>query len=83
MDIFASFSIAVLAAVKNVTSVLVRCQLTTLNDVYFYAALNRLNKLVCKLSDNSLLSVLRCLLLSPEVKNKYSMTGHIVQGGAV
>jgi hypothetical protein len=83
MDIFASFSIAVLAAIKTVTSSLVWCQQTTLNDVCFCAATKLLNKFISKIFDISLLNVLQCLLLSPEVKNKYSMTGHIVQGGAV
>jgi hypothetical protein len=87
MDIFVSLAIvaqtAIVSIAKTVASGLFICQETTLSHVYFYAALNRLTKLVCKVFDNSLLHVLQCLLLSRQVNNKYIMTGHIVQGGVV
>lgn len=86
MDIFLSFLIVpggtITVMSKTVASDLVNCQEIALGNVYFCAALKRINKICCKISIISLLNIIQCLLLAWQVSDN-SVIGHIVQGGAI
>lgn len=67
-------------AYKTVALTFGSCQLATLATVCFCKASVLLNNLTSLIS---LLRLLSCVLLTEKVKNKYSMSGHTVQEGAV